>query len=307
MVKPAERPGRQFPVVYLVLAVAVVAGVGASFLLGGLPHPSTGPRTQWQLSIELPPVVWGLLLLSPLIVGWAALILRRLTGPAWKISGETKLAIPVFIALAILFVYLMGQATTGQSGTVTYGTGPSGGKVNDTNTSNVTQHVNASGGGVAGPLVVSAPSWVLLSSILAVTLFVALLAVPGILAGLVSRRPRGPVVLADLTAVRSAVAEADAAIDRGEDPRATIVQLYLRLLRAAAPKLGDVTYETPEEIRHGPLTRLGVSPPAAEALTRLFEEARYSTHPLGPEAADRCRDALRSIEADLSRVAPLSV
>ena len=37
-------------------------------------------------------------------------------------------------------------------------------------------------------------------------------------------------------------------------------------------------------------------------LTRLFEEARYSTHPLGPDAAERVREAVEVALEDLARV-----
>jgi len=67
--------------------------------------------------------------------------------------------------------------------------------------------------------------------------------------------------------------------------------------------VGSVDPETPEEIRSLHLVRLGISREASESLTRLFEEARYSTHPLGPEAAERATEVIRSAEADLSRAA----
>ena len=47
--------------------------------------------------------------------------------------------------------------------------------------------------------------------------------------------------------------------------------------------------------------RLGIRPEVATELTRLFEEARYSTHPLGPESADRAAEAMRRATADLER------
>jgi hypothetical protein len=36
-------------------------------------------------------------------------------------------------------------------------------------------------------------------------------------------------------------------------------------------------------------------------LTRLFEKARYSTHPLGSDASERARTAVRQALADLDR------
>ena len=90
-------------------------------------------------------------------------------------------------------------------------------------------------------------------------------------------------------------------LDEGRDPRRVIVRLYDRLLSRVSPLGVGVEFSTAEEIRANQLLPLGVRRPAADTLTRLFEEARYSTHPMDAAAAGLARDAIRAAEADLSR------
>ena len=110
----------------------------------------------------------------------------------------------------------------------------------------------------------------------------------GLAPGVADRRP--------LAAVR----EARAALGRAADPRSTILRLYGQLLAELESAVGNVACATAEEIRLGPLQRLGVEPPLAIVLTRLFETARYSRHPLGLEDAARFGDAFQAVERGLA-------
>jgi Domain of unknown function (DUF4129) len=48
------------------------------------------------------------------------------------------------------------------------------------------------------------------------------------------------------------------------------------------------------------LARLALPPDAVERLTRLFELARFSHHPLDAQERDGARDALETIRASLA-------
>ncbi len=109
---------------------------------------------------------------------------------------------------------------------------------------------------------------------------------------------------ADPTAVRTALVDAGRAIDRGEDPRETIVRLYVRLLGLLESTAGDVSFMTAGEIRTRVLERMGVRSTSARELTTLFEDARYSSHPLGPSDARRCGDTIAAVERDLAGSRP---
>lgn len=293
---------------WLVLLVALLVGIVAALLRGAAPANGTPPAG--QVIINLPTEVWGLLFLSPLIVGFAALILRRLLFGSRPVPSSAVVAFVVVLALLTLFVFLV-HGGNGNQGTVTVAPGPPKGGGGGTGNSSGCPNCSPS-----SPKNATAPAisfvigpWVLLALLLGLGTLVAALAVPGVISRLVDRGPRptpapGEEVHEEARAeTRAALAEAGAALGRGDDPRTTIVRLYVRLLEEIAPRIGDVAPLTADEIQRGFLVRLGVSGPASEALTRLFEEARYSTHPLGPHDAGRCRSALERVELDLARVA----
>jgi hypothetical protein len=246
--------------------------------------------------------VWGLLCLGPLLVGFGALIVRRITEPGMGVSGRLVVSLVLVIVMLLLFVYLLAAGGgSNDRGSITITAG--GGHTNSTRpppTNNSTPPVN--GTAVPGTYTVTVEPWELLTGVVAVSAVVAALALPGVLGRLLDRPSRrGVAVGTARSQVRSALADAGAAIDRGEDPRETVVRLYVRLLVELEPRVGDVAALTPDEIRRQALAGLGVSAPAAEALTRLFEEARYSTHPIGPSEAGRFREAIRRVESDLVR------
>jgi hypothetical protein len=293
-------------VVYVVLLLALVIGVVSAVLVGGTPGPvGPAPTHAGELIVNLPPAVWGLIFLAPLLVGWAAILLRRLLGGSMSYGSRTLLIAGVLFAVAILFVYVLSVVGSGGGGWLGV-SGSSSTSSNSTNSSSSGGGSNSSGTGtpVYGPAL-KLPAWAIFLFVGVLCALVAAVAVPGVLASLVDRRPRGFGAAGSSAAAREelakALAEASAALDAGADPRTTIVRLYQRLLVELVPKVGDIDRLTAEEIRTLPLAQLNVRPDAAEALTRLFEEARYSTHPLGPSSADRCREALRAIEADLAR------
>jgi len=114
---------------------------------------------------------------------------------------------------------------------------------------------------------------------------------------------RGPALGGASDHLVSTLSQARKALGRTGDPRTTIVWLYGQLLAEVDAKVGGVTCSTAEEIRVGPLRQLGVRPPLATFLTRLFETARYSTHPIGKEAAGKFGEALQIVQQDLVSVA----
>jgi hypothetical protein len=87
--------------------------------------------------------------------------------------------------------------------------------------------------------------------------------------------------------------------DPEADPRRVIQALYHRLLLATEPYVAQVEVSTPREIGAALEGEIGASPRHAEEMTRLFEEARYSSHPMDRRAADRARAALRGLLEDI--------
>lgn len=84
---------------------------------------------------------------------------------------------------------------------------------------------------------------------------------------------------------------------RERDARAAIVKCYRRFEQAMArARVPRQPWETPVEYMHAALTRLALPGPAVQALTDLFEIARFSDHPVGAaehEAAWTCLTEIR--------------
>ncbi len=301
MAAPAGPTGQRAVLLYAVLGLAVVAGVAAAFLLGASPAP---PKPQaGELIISAPTYVWGILFLLPLGAGLAALFFRRATEGSFSPPARALVIMVVILLLGALFVYVYGRADGPVGLSVSIGSNSGTGSGVPTNNSSAP--ANGSGGGSGNGTVHGAAlasftlsPWIVLVVIAGISVCLVALSLPGVLSRVVDRRsrPRPP----DRAEVRSALVEAATALDRGEDPRETVIRLYVRLLIGLAPRVGDLSVHTPEEIRRNDLVRLGVGVAAAEVLTRLFEEARYSSHPIGPDEAGRFREAVRQAELDLA-------
>jgi len=284
---------------YALLLLAVVVGAVAALLIGSAPAPERAPAG--QLEVDLPMTFWGLLCLSPLISGFGILIVRRILEPQLSLPGRAVISIVVLFALLLVFLYLLASGGSGSQGQVTITTGPTNGNTSTTvpvNNSSFARNAT----GVAGSYTVTIGTWEVLVAVVGISAAVAGLALPGVISRLVDRPARAARGSAAARArARGALASAGAAIARGEDPRETVVRLYVELLGAIEPRVGDTSILTADEIRRQTLAALGVSTAAAEVLTRLFEEARYSTHPMGSDEAGRFGSAIRQVEADLLR------
>jgi hypothetical protein len=106
---------------------------------------------------------------------------------------------------------------------------------------------------------------------------------------------------------RRAIADALAALEARPfaDPRAVIVALYGRLLVQVEPRVEGIEHYTPREIERVAVATLGVGGETARTLTGLFEEARYSTHPMDADDSVRARAALgRALEEMDARLPP---
>ena len=143
------------------------------------------------------------------------------------------------------------------------------------------------------------PRWVLFVLAAIGVAVVAALAVPGLATRPRRAAPVPPAAAIDpRAAVASAISEAAAHLT-DTDPRDAIGRLYRTLLGHLEPVMTGKVQRTPEEVRDLHLLPLGVRPVAADYLTRLFEVASYSSHPLGAEDVTRAREALRMAETDL--------
>lgn len=287
-----------------ILLLAAVLFAGASLLLigptGAGPGPSSGGGGgTGELEVNLPAEAWAVLFLAPLASAFGLLIYRRLTEPSVRGWGGVAVVIVVMLLLYVALLHGGG----GPGFVSVKGVGGGG---NNTTLNNSSNGTNGSGTGPSGSgataFNLQLPPFALGLVAAGLCAVVLALLVPGVVSRLVDRRGRGEgggprsVDRSDLAA---ALAEAADALDRGADARDTVVRLYLSLLFRVAPMSGELSAATAEEIRRLYLAPLGVPPEAAETLTRLFEEARYSTHPIGEATVAEARAALRAAESAL--------
>jgi Domain of unknown function (DUF4129) len=84
------------------------------------------------------------------------------------------------------------------------------------------------------------------------------------------------------------------------DARVAIIKCYRRFERVAArARVPRAPWQTSEEFMREALARLALPRAAVERLTRLFEVARFSHHPLGWLERDSARAGLEEIRAAL--------
>lgn len=140
----------------------------------------------------------------------------------------------------------------------------------------------------------------------------ALLLVLGVLAGflvlayivwrspVLRRRPPGSGPALPRRAAAEALRETIADLELGGDVRTTILACFQRFCSLLGMRgLRDQDAMTPREIEDAAIRKLRVKADDASALTALFEEARYSEHPLGEPARDRALRSLRAIRVAL--------
>lgn len=275
----------------LILVAALGVGAAAALLPSTAPAPVITPTVIPGLSLEA--FLWGCAGLLLLLVGYFAFARAR-SG-----SVETPLAFLLpFLAIflvALVFLAALHLAPTGPpSGTVARPGNNSTGHgvpppppVNRTNLTNATL-----------PFFPGVPPWVYYA-----LLGVVAAGLVGLFAAVRLRAARAPPT--DAGAERSAASvplqEALRALATGgsTDPRSVVIALYARLLRQMEPRHPTLASSTPREIERWAVDRLRVGASTARTLTDIFEEARYSSHPLTPARVEEARTALRGALADL--------
>jgi hypothetical protein len=117
--------------------------------------------------------------------------------------------------------------------------------------------------------------------------------------------PRLPPDFKELGAhLGSAIAESLDDLRREGDPRAAIIKTYGQFERVlATASMPRRPWETPLEFMRSVLRRLPLPPAAVDTLTRLFEVARFSEHPLAATDRDDAWRALVAIRAALDHEA----
>lgn len=120
------------------------------------------------------------------------------------------------------------------------------------------------------------------------------------LGSVMRRRPSPAPSLPRRTAAAEAVQTAIAQLELGGDVRAVILACFERFCELLGDRgFRDQSALTPRELEALAVRGLRVSEDSAEALTSLFEEARYSVHSLGEADRDRAVVSLQRIRVSL--------
>jgi hypothetical protein len=288
----APRPRPSTSVLLLVLLFGALAvGAATSMLESAHGTGANGSAPVAEIYFGNDVIVVAIVVLFAALV--APIVYHRLQGGG-ALPGQFVLGVLVTLLLLIGFVVLFQHLLGGPVPSA-----PANGTANGTSTPppNPKGLGNGSGG---SPVVIHLPSWGPFAAFALVATAAVVVVLPWVRTHLAERREGRPPA-PSVEETRAALHRAADRLAGGSDPREVVRELYARLLDRIEPLSGNLDPATPDEIRSGPLRELGIRPEAAEALTRLFEEARYSTHPMGPTAADRAARAIRDAESDLAR------
>lgn len=149
-------------------------------------------------------------------------------------------------------------------------------------------------GGSSGGLVL--PGWLGWAALA----IVAAAIVAGVALLFVRGRVRAADGPAERDAVRAAVDAAAAALQGPSDPRAAVIAAYAAMERAlAAQGVARARSEAPREYLRRALSASRGAERDASTLTGLFEEARYSEHPIPATIRDRAHSALAALRERL--------
>ncbi|HUI38669.1 MAG TPA: DUF4129 domain-containing protein [Thermoplasmata archaeon] len=300
-----SRPGRAgrappwgpLPVALVPLA-AVLVGVAAVLLAGpnlptaaapaGAPHlPSFALLTTQEVALGVVAAFFGWL------AWWIGSRIARRTVPIPSSMVAAGISFLLALLLIAVLLQVVGAHQHSEPLPTTNGTPPA------TNSSSPGVNWSFQTPVLSAP---GLPSWLPYFVVVVIAAAAAFVAVP-LAVGLVRTRHSEPegnpeVRSAAESAIRRALAEMRAA--PSSDPRAIVIRLYAQLLSEVGERAGAIDPMTPREIMAGLVGKLGVGSATAQELTELFEEARYSRRPMGPETSARARDALDRALVDLS-------
>jgi hypothetical protein len=270
-----------------VLVAAVVLGLAATFLQAPsetlAPNPARGPVSSSFA------VVGGVTIAIVFGLVGSLIFYRMVSDRAPRVPALYATVLSIFL-VSIAFLAVAHFVSPGSNFGVENGTQPT----NPTTP-------NATGPATPGnatptpiPLAPGIPGWVGYVALGLAVLVVVALVVPGLL------RRADPASDPVAPVRRSLEAALHQLSTKGAtDARGTIIALYARLLEVVAAYLEQFDSATPREIERVCVQRFGVAPSHAGDLTRLFEEARYSSHPFGEEAVGRARTALEAALSDV--------
>ena len=269
------------------LLAAVLFGAAAAFL-SGPPQvpPSPGSREFLGYSSEFGFQLLGL----GIFVAVAGVILWSRRGGTMPFGGRPLVTFAAVFLVALLFLilarFVASGGDIGRFATNRSSGGPSSTPPPSGNASNLTLPIGIP------PVAPGIPGWIVYAGLIAAAAVAALVLLPRWVEAARERAAvaaPAPPPAADAT-LREALATLEDTTER--DPRAKIVRLYGQLLSRVAPRIAPVEPMTAREIELECVRQLHMSAATSAELRELFEEARYSTHPMDEGIVARARRLL---------------
>jgi len=294
--RAAGRPASRWMLVLLLVSITV--GGAAALLSGPTPVlPSVGPGQAQSLAIPLQ--IAGIVVVAAFFGVFALTVWQ---GRGHRAEGMWGIPVAAFVAAFLVAVLVVAVGRYVAPG------GLGSNSVPANNSSSGSGSTSPAGGGGNGSLLplgstpfggLVIPGWVLVAGLVVAAIVVAVIVVP-FAQSLAVRLPPPP---PEPPPTRRAFETALAALDDPAHPdvRAIVIALYATLLGRVERSIGATDRLSPREIEAECVRTLHLGPDSARELTRLFEEARYSTHPLDAAVGERARRALASALADLDR------
>jgi hypothetical protein len=116
------------------------------------------------------------------------------------------------------------------------------------------------------------------------------------------RDAKGVPAEAPVAAVVEAIDESIDDLEREQDPRRAVIRAYGRMERTLGEHgIARLAPETPLEYLARALQALAASREGVERLTRLFERAKFSLHPIDLRMRDEALDALAALRTELEQ------
>lgn len=291
-------PSSSRPSVVLLVVVLVALAIGGAVSLVAGAASASPYRPGPYAEVTLSTAVLEATLFGVLAVGAGLLIWVRLGSSTQAIPGRFVAFVLAVLLVGVVFVVLL--QVLGSGGAVLMQSPGNASSSSSSSPSNTT--ANGALGGPGGYLAsLGFPSWTLYVLVAAIVLLAAAVALPAAWSRFGGPHRQTPARKPARADVDAALATAARGLESGGDPRAVILALYAVLLRRVDPIVDGIDTQTPTEIRDLHLSRVGIRASAADALTRLFEEARYSSHPMSQVEVDEARWAIDAARADLDR------
>jgi 4-amino-4-deoxy-L-arabinose transferase-like glycosyltransferase len=283
---------------------AIAFGIAAALLASPYIPPPTGPSSpSGGLTLNEAATLSEVLLVLLIVIPVVFMLLNRASGGTSIIPTRPIVFALVIILLLTGFVffahYLGSGSPPGRVVVPPQNNSTGGGGPPENNaTGNITN-------GTFSVLGFTFPPWAIYTLVAGIGVVAAVLVIPmltvrrGTLPETDRRRQE---LRADLAAAIAQLSEAT-----GGTPRERVIQVYARWLQRIVRGSGDLSTLTAREIEAICTERLGISRETAHELTSLFEEARYSRHPMGEEVVVQAQQALTKALREFDLHAPVVV